>query len=163
MLLPLVGLAACSEAPLDTLRGRWAGEVNCVDGPIEIGVTLDVFDLTVFGDGFTRQGGVDQMWQVQGTQASVEKEVDCLDDSCQTAVDCLNKGGGDCNPFGQCVDCKESRMVLVVSLTLSDANVQFPDPKLQLDRSGSDLMTGTITSLCPGEGNQAPAVTVTKQ
>lgn len=154
---------ACDKSSVETLGGRWVGEIVCAGGPNDFSMVLDVFGEVVSGNGFTRTNESDAVWEVKGTQRDEEREVRCLDDTCVDDQDCVKRGGTACSDRGQCLNCKQKRIVEVVDLTLSDDNVQITDPVLELERAGTDLMEGTIRSFCPDEDRQKPTVSLNKQ
>jgi len=152
---------ACEETAVETIRGRWNGEVECASETRDITLALDVNADRISGAAFTRTRDTEKEWSVTGEQQQVEKEIRCRDDSCADTPECVSKGGNRCVE-GVCEGCVQQTMVFEVTITLRDEDVQIPDPTLTLQRLGESSMEGSISAFCPEDSATPPRVSLLK-
>lgn len=177
----------CAESSLESLQGRWDGEIRCAKDTSTISISFEISD-SIGGNAYIRTLGVTKEWRLRGRQISCLRYARCPDDSCTTQSECKSRhvstpldaisygekecpaeaepGLGQssfCNPQGICQPCLQAQSYARLLLPLTDDNEQIPDPTLDVARAGETRLEGTIRGFCPDELLSDPKVVLTKE
>lgn len=167
----LAVLAACGSSGTESLQGTWSGSIFCLGDTSDLTLGLFAESDEVWGTAQIRTKGSNADYKVEGGARQADRLVECHDPICTSDADCADrldaKGQGGrikCNlTSSMCTPCYQNESWWRVGLTLRDANVQIPDPVLDLWRFGVQSMEGTVKSFCPDEAQQTPKVQLVKK